>query len=358
MKRNLWLAMGLALLFLLGAAAGEETVSCTVSFLGDCSIGDAAGSVNRAGSYHACIKNNGVDWPFSLVKSWLEADDLTVANLEVVLTEREKHVKKMFPLRGKPEFTEVLKAGSIEAVNTVNNHCEDFYRDGYADTRKNLEAGGVLHFGTLRAGTSREIDDLLVRDLNGIRIGLVGFTYPQIKQENIAERIRRLKEEEGCDIVVVSLHWGREEHNTPGSGQAATARKILDAGADMIYGHHPHVLQQIHFYNGKPVLYSTGNFTFGTMSRVDPATGIFQMTWEKTGGKTELRQLRVIPCHTTYSPDFRPTPCETEEEKQKVWAKLRFKKNWKGMTDPPESFLTTGVVTLRGGEFTETGREP
>jgi len=357
MKRILWTLLAAALA--LSAAAGAaETVSCTVSFVGDCSIGDTASSENHAGSYHTCIAKNGYDWPFSLVKPYLEADDLTVANLEVVLTERERHIKKMFYLRGKPEFTEVLRAGSIEAVNTVNNHCEDFYRDGYADTRKNLDAGGILHFGTLRADTSREVDDLLVQDLNGIRLGLIGFTYPQIKLDKIEARIKRLKEEEHCDVVVVSLHWGREERSTPGTGQASTARKILDAGADMIYGHHPHVLQQIHFYDGKPVLYSTGNFTFGTMSRVDTATGIFQMTWEKTDGKTELRRLRVIPCHTTYGPDYRPVPCETAEDSQSVWAKLRFKKPWKSMTDLPESFLTTGVAELRGGAFIETVKEP
>ena len=341
--------------------AGAEDGRATVSFVGDCSIGDTAQNATYKSSYHTAIENNGYEWPFSLVREYLEADDFTVANLEVVLTTRREHKNKVYYLRGKPEFTQVLTLGSIEAVNTVNNHCEDFGAKGYTDTLENLDAGGILRFGTLRPDTNREREALLVRDIKGIRFGFMGFTYPQVDVKKIATRITRLREEEKCDVVVVSLHWGREVHDTPEKGQMSTAKKIIDAGADLIYGHHPHVLQPIHIYKGKPILYSTGNFTFGTMSRVDPATGIFQLTWEKTGDLTELKELRVIPCETTRSPDFRPFPLEEEEARKEVWAKLRFKKPYSEMTDLPESFLETGTVTFRDGEpveLTVTEKEP
>ena len=340
------------LLFTLGSALSAAD-SATVSFIGDCSLGDAY-------PYHAygeVIEREGDDWSFSLVQEWLAADDLTVANLEVVLTENTKHKDKMYALRGKPDYAAVLTAGSVEVVNTVNNHCEDFYRSGYLDTLAALDAEGVDRFGCNNPDGNNGVDDLLVREVNGIRFGFIGFSYPQTADvQRIEKRVKLLKEERGCDLVVVSLHWGREEHDTPTTGQLDYAKRVLDAGADMIYGHHPHVLQQICFYQGKPILFSTGNFTFGTMSRVDPATGIFQLTWEKTEAGVALRKLEVIPCQTTLGPDYRPFPLEDQEARESVWAKLRFSdKTWAKWTKAqkyadfttlPETFLTTGVVYL------------
>ncbi len=333
------------------AARPEGTA--LISFVGDCSIGDAIQNERYANSYHTAIETNGYEWPFSLVKQYFEADDLTVANLEVVLTTRTRHKNKVFPLRGKPEFTEVLKAGSVEAVSTMNNHCEDFGRDGYKDTLDALDAGGILRFGCNRAGTRNGYDDLLVQELNGIRFGFMSFSYPQTTDiAKIEERAKKLREEEGCDIIVVGLHWGREVHNTPTNGQMSYAKKVIDAGADMIWGHHAHILQQINFYNGKPILYSTGNFTFGTMSVVDPQTGIFQLTWQREkDGTVDLKKLQVIPCETTRGPDYRPFPLTDEAEMKEVYGKLRFLKDKDGFVNLPESFLETGVVELNHGEF-------
>ena len=361
-RRSEWISLlCLILLIALHTGAAEEsnaTGPVTISFLGDCSIGDTMQHETYESSYHTTLAKNGYAWPFSLVKSYLEADDLTVANLEVVLTTRNQHKNKVYYLRGKPEFAQVLTLGSVEAVNTVNNHCEDFGRGGYQDTLDSLDAEGILRFGCNRPDQESGHDDLLVQELQGIRFGFIGFSYPQTDDVNrIAKRIKKLKEEEGCDIVIVSLHWGREVHDTPTSGQMSYAKKVIDAGADMIYGHHPHILQQIHFYEGKPILYSTGNFTFGTMSRVDPSTGIFQLTWEKKGETTALKKLQVIPCETTRSPDFRPFPLEDPEAKKAVFAKLRFKKEYAGFVNLPESFLETGVVELHDGEFIETVTE-
>ena len=348
--------LGLVMILTAAGAFSESRVpaSATISFLGDCSIGDTMQHETYDSSYHSVLAKNGYEWPFSLVKTWLETDDFTVANLEVVLTTRTQHKNKVYYLRGKPEFARVLTLGGVDAVNTVNNHCEDFGRSGYQDTLDSLDAEGVLRFGCNRPDQESGHDDLLVQELNGIRFGFIGFSYPQTSDvDRIAKRVKKLREEENCDIVIVSLHWGREVHDTPTSGQMSYAKKVISSGADMIFGHHPHILQQIHFYEGKPILYSTGNFTFATMSRVDPATGIFQLTWEKNGDRTELKELRVIPCETTRSPDFRPHPLEDTEAQRAVFAKLRFRKEYAGFANLPESFLETGTVTLRNGSFTD-----
>lgn len=328
-----------------------RTDSATVSFVGDCSIGDSIQYKKAVSSYHTCIDQNGYDWPFSLVKDVLAADDLTVANLEVVFTARTQHTDKMYNLVADADHVAVLNAGSIELVNTVNNHSMDFGRAGYQDSLATLEAAGVDSFGSIYAGREDGFDLLGVRDVNGIRFGFIGFSYPQeADQKRIADRIATLREQ-GCDVVVVSLHWGRETHPTPTTGQMTYAKKILDAGADMIWGHHPHVLQPIQFYGGKPILYSTGNFTFGTMSNVDPATGIFQLTYQKEEGRVQLTELSVVPCQTQRSPDFRPFILTEEAQRRAVFGKLVLKKEYKGFENPPASFLETGVIHLENGQL-------
>ena len=327
------------------------TDSATVSFVGDCSIGDSIQYKKAVSSYHTCIDQNGYDWPFSLVKDVLAADDLTVANLEVVFTARTQHTDKMYNLVADADHVAVLNAGSIELVNTVNNHSMDFGRAGYQDSLATLEAAGVDSFGSIYAGREDGFDLLGVRDVNGIRFGFIGFSYPQeADQKRIADRIATLREQ-GCDVVVVSLHWGRETHPTPTTGQMNYAKRILDAGADMIWGHHPHVLQPIQFYGGKPILYSTGNFTFGTMSNVDPATGIFQLTYQKEEGRVQLTELSVVPCQTQRSPDFRPFILTEEAQRRAVFGKLVLKKEYKGFENPPASFLETGVIHLENGQL-------
>ena len=251
----------LLLLFIVPVCAEEEAV--LISFVGDCSIGDSAQYMDYDSSYTTCLEKNGLEWPFSLVKHYLEADDLTVANLEVVFTTQRKHADKQYYLKGNPENVKALTLGSIEAVNTINNHSMDFMEEGYRESLQVLEAAGIAHFGSYRYTREDGFDQLAVIERKGIRFGFIGISYPQDSHlKAISARIEKLKTEEKCDVVIVSLHWGRETHMTPESWQYKYAKNVLDAGADMIWGHHPHVIQPIHFYQGKPILYSTGNFTF------------------------------------------------------------------------------------------------
>ena len=321
-----------------------------LSFVGDCSIGDSAQYTTASSSYHTCLKKNGYAWPFSLVKDYLENDDLTVANLEVVLTTRSKHSDKMYNLVAAPEHVQALVEGSVEMVNTVNNHCMDFLIGGYDDSLSILDSAGIQHFGTIYPGLENQRDDLLVTEVNGIRFGFVGFSYPQdYDMPKIKNRISSLREQ-GADIVIVSLHWGRETYMTPESWQYPYARQLIDAGADVIWGHHPHVIQPIVLYKDKPILFSTGNFTFGTMSDVDPSTGIFQITFEKTETGAQIKELRVIPCTTQPSPDFRPKELTEEKDRLAVFKKLVLKKAMANMQNPPASFLETGVIQFENGQ--------
>ena len=332
-----------------GETSSNETL--TISFIGDCSIGDSFRSRNFERGYAKTVDRNGFDWPFSLVRSYLDADDMTVANLEVVFTTRKKQANKDMNLIADPKYVQVLMHSGVDVLNTANNHCFDFLKAGYQESMKTLDEAGIPYFGTISPGSANMVDKILAYDVKGIKIGFVGFTYPQAGDiDRIAQRIQNLRDQ-GCSLVIVSLHWGRELHATPSDGQYAYAQKILDAGADVLYGHHPHILQPVHFYKGKPIFYSLGNFTFGTMGRADPDTGIFQLSYRLTKDGPELANFKVIPCRTQGSGDYRPYELAEETERQAMLKKLVFRRETKGMQNLPESFIQTGSVNFLNGEM-------
>lgn len=349
MKRILSLLL-LCVLLSGSAAFAEEGDTIVISFLGDCSIGDSIQYRDYSVCYHNTIREKGPEWPFSLVEEVLKADDLTVANLEVVLTTHtQTRQKKEHNLIGDPSHTEVILSSGIDIVNTANNHAWDFRAVGYHDALTHLDAAGIPHFGTLYPGTEDGSDICTIMEVKGVKVGFVGFSYPQeYDKKRIANRIAQLRED-GAQIVVVSLHWGTEEKTQPSSGQTSYARYCIDAGADVVYGHHAHVLQSVQFYKGKPIFYSTGNFTFGTMSHVDPDTGIFQLTYEVVEGEPVLRRFSVVPCRTQGSGDYRPYILTDETEARAMRQKLVHKANVKNMTTVTEFFVENGYMDFEDG---------
>ncbi len=346
MKR--FLALLLICLLVLPAAAETEGETLTISFLGDCSIGDTVEYRNHTTSYHSIIEEKGAAWPFSLVRDVLEADDLTVANLEVVMTTYTKvrNDNRRWHLISDPANIAVIKESGIDIVNTANNHAWDFNAVGYHDALSHLDAAGVPHFGTLYPGTKDGSDITPIIEVKGIKIGFIGFSYPQeTDKKRIEARIKNLREQ-GAQLVVVSLHTGTEEQPQPNAGQASYMRYCIDAGADIIYGHHAHVLQSVQFYKGKPIFYSTGNFTFGTMSSVDPDTGIFQLTYDIVDGQPVSPQFSVVACRTQGSGDYRPMLLTEEEDIIAMRKKLIHKREVKGMTTVTDEFIQTGSMLI------------
>lgn len=340
-KTLVWL---IALLFLCPAIGIAETL--TLSFVGDVSIGDAAQYVKHASSFHGTVAANGLDWPFSEVAHVLLKDDVTVANLEGSITTRKSHKDIRYPLVIDPANIQVLVQGGIDVVNTANNHAYDFFADGYQDTLSALDAAGIGHFGTLSPPSSTKVDRQTVVTRKGIQIGFLGYTYPQNKDLALIEKAVAALRAEGCSLIVLSLHWGRETHMQPNSAQIKFAEKAIQLGVDVVYGHHPHVLQPIAMYGNAPVMFSTGNFVFGTMSKVDPSTGVFQLVYEIADGAPVLSEVRVIPYRTSGSGDYRAMRVTDTAEQQKIFRFLRMEKVPAGYTALPEAFLTTGVAQL------------
>ncbi len=339
-------AAGLCLLLLLtGVTALGE--SMTLSFIGDCSIGEMYEAKGIARSYTATVDKYGMDWPFSQVVDVLAADDFTFANNEVVFTERSRRQNKKFCLRAAGTYAQVYNHSGIDAVNVANNHILDYLEAGYEDTLSALTAAGIPFFGTPKPDGDDLLDGLLIREVKGVRIGMLGYTYPlDGRVKMVTRRVAALKASGQCDLIVVSLHWGTEEKTTPSYWQYDFAKAVIDAGADVVWGHHPHVLQPVVFYEGKPIFFSTGNFTFGSMSDVDPDTGIFQLVYRVEEGQATLAQFQVIPCRTRGSGDYRPYMLTDEAEKRKMLRKLIARRQARGFENLPDSFADTGVYVL------------
>ena len=245
------------------------------------------------------------------VKDIFASDDLTIVNLEGPLTTSEERADKQFSFKGDPSYTEILTNGSVEACNLANNHSKDYGIQGYEDTIANVEAAGIKTFGYERTA---------VWETNGVKVGLAGV-YELAEgmdcQDDMTAAIQSLKDA-GADLVIVSFHWGVEKENYPDETQQALAHAAIDQGADLVLGHHPHVLQGIEKYQGKYIVYSLGNFCFGgNKNPSDKDTMIFQQTFTLENGEVvEDDAINIIPCRISSEDDYnnyQPTPAEGEE---------------------------------------------
>ena len=245
------------------------------------------------------------------VKDIFASDDLTIVNLEGPLTTSEERADKQFSFKGDPSYTEILTSGSVEACNLANNHSKDYGIQGYEDTIANVEAAGIKTFGYERTA---------IWETNGVKVGLAGV-YELAEgmdcQDDMTAAIQSLKDA-GADLVIVSFHWGVEKENYPDETQQTLAHAAIDQGADLVLGHHPHVLQGIEKYQGKYIVYSLGNFCLGgNKNPSDKDTMIFQQTFTLENGEVvEDDAINIIPCRISSEDDYnnyQPTPAEGEE---------------------------------------------
>ena len=285
-------------------------VSLTVSVVGDCTLGTDE-NFDYDTSLNAYYENYGADYFFSNVKSIFSADDLTIANFEGTLTDSEDREDKEYAFKAPAEYAGILTSGSVEAVNTANNHSHDYGNQGYEDTISALDSAGILNFG---------YDKTLVTEVKGIKVGLVGIYELKDhleRKEQLKQNIAKVKAE-GAQITIVIFHWGNEKEEVPDSNQTTLAHLAIDEGADLVCGHHPHVLQGIEEYKGKNIVYSLGNFCFGgNQYPSDMDTMIFQETFtvDQNGVKAD-NVTNIIPCSVSSDSDYnnyQPTPAEGDE---------------------------------------------
>ena len=290
--------------------AETEPVSITISVAGDCTLGTDE-YFDPSTSLNAYYDSNGPEYFLQNVKSIFDADDLTIVNMEGTLTEETARQDKTYAFKGPAEYAQILTSGGVEAANLANNHSHDYGDKSYTDTIETIEAAGIVSFG---------YDRTAVMDVNGIKVGLVG-TYELADGMGCEdEMIANIKavEEQGAQIVIVSFHWGLERENYPTENQVNLAHSAIDNGADLVLGHHPHVLEGIEVYNGKNIVYSLGNFCFGGNSNPsDKDTMIFQQTFTVENGElTADNVTNIIPCSVSSESgynNYQPTPLEGDE---------------------------------------------
>lgn len=289
-----------------------DPVSLTLSVVGDCTLGTDE-TFDYDTSLNAYYENYGSAYFLQNVKSIFSQDDLTIANFEGTLTESDAREDKTFAFKGPASFTSILTDGSVEAVNTANNHSHDYGDQSYEDTMTALDAAGIVHFG---------YDETAVMDVKGIKVGMVGIyelkDHLERKQQ-LKDNIAKVKAD-GAQLIVVIFHWGNETETVPDSNQTTLGRLAIDEGADLVCGHHPHVLQGIETYKGKNIVYSLGNFCFGgNSSPSDMDTMIYQQTFTITSEGVQADNVtNVVPCSISSAAyegynNYQPTPAEGDE---------------------------------------------
>lgn len=296
-----------------------EPLSITVSMVGDCTLGTDV-NFDQSTSFDAFYQmKNDPGYFFQNVKDIFTADDLTVANMEGTLTTSNDRQQKTFAFKGNPSYTEILTQGGVEATNLANNHSHDYGDQSYEDTIQYLEAAGITTFG---------YDRTAVMDVKGIKVGLIGIYELKDglgRQQQVIDTIQEVKDQ-GAQVIIVSFHWGTEKSNIPDDIQKTLAHLAIDQGADLVVGHHPHVLQGIEKYQGKNIVYSLGNFCFGgNKNPSDKDTMIFQQTFTVENGElVEDDVTNIIPCSLSSESgynNYQPMVLEGSE-KERVLQKI------------------------------------
>ena len=292
-------------------ALPQEPVSLTITVVGDCTFGMDE-TFDYSTSFNSYYENYGPDYFLKNVKDIFEGDDLTIANCETTLTTAEEHRQDtIYQFKADPDCVRIFTGSSVEAVTTANNHSQDFFEEGYKQTLKTLDDAGVINVG---------YEKTAVVDVKGVKVGLIGM-YELIDHLGSADLLKKNIEKvrsEGAQLIVVIFHWGNELDLEPDSNQLTLGRMAVDLGADLVCGHHAHVIQGIENYKGVNICYGLGNFCFGgNVHPTDMDTIIFQQTFTVTpDGVGRDNVTNIIPCIVSSDPsynNYQPTPAEGED---------------------------------------------
>lgn len=307
-------------------ATVSSPVSLTLSVVGDCTLGTDE-TFDYDTSLNAYYENYGADYFLQNVKDIFSTDDLTIANFEGTLTDSDEREDKTFAFKAPASYASILTGGSVEAVNTANNHSHDYGEQSFDDTLAALDDAGIVHFG---------YDETAVMDVKGIKVGLVGIyeLYDHLEREQqLKDNIAKVKAD-GAQLIVAIFHWGNETETIPDSNQTTLGRIAIDEGADLVCGHHPHVLQGIETYKGRNIVYSLGNFCFGgNSSPSDMDTMIYQQTFTiDADGVKKDNVTNIIPCSISSAAydgynNYQPTPAEGDEA-TRILGKINERSSW------------------------------
>lgn len=287
-----------------------------VSFTGDMMLASLKNETT-ASNFNAYAAQNEPSYFLQNVRPLFKADDLTVVNLENVLTDRklvekEKDHDPAYWYRSRTANTEILTSSGVEAVSLANNHTGDYGPEGIKDTIKAVEKAGLLYGNNSRT---------FYYEKNGYRIAVI--CHGLWNEGQAGEIVRRIRQaEEDSDFQIVFYHGGKEKVHEPEPWRQRASRRLVDEGADLVIGNHPHVLQPRETYQGVEIIYSMGNFCYGGSKYPENRTIIYQLKLHiDSEGKLESKAGEIIPCYV-YTGDAGNNYCPgiigDEETKQRV----------------------------------------
>lgn len=295
----------------------EET-TIKISAAGDFTIGTDETFGYHGSFVHEATENGLSHFVKGLNGIFLE-DDFTTVNLETTLTTATEKAVKKFRFKGDPSYTKILSLAGIEAVNLANNHIFDYLELGYKDTMTALKNENIGYFG---------YEHHYITTVKDVQIATLGFEgWADTKEiRTQVERVIKSLREQGVQIILVHYHWGNERQYVPTSSQKSLAHFTIDSGADLVLGHHPHVVQGIEEYNGKFIVYSLGNFMFGgNRNPSDKDTFVFQQTFHlENGVLTDQKEINIVPfsiSSVSSRNDYQPTlltGAEHDRVKEKI----------------------------------------
>jgi len=275
---------------------------------------NAVGDVMLAGKWATAIRTNGYDSPFRRIATELKSGDITIANLESPIARGgSEFTGKRFRFRAEPELAGALKGSGINLVTLANNHTMDFGGQALMETIQNLGNAGIVWIG---AGANlAEARKMALYTIKGKKIAFLGYSLTRPVEffagrnrpgtapgfEKIfVEDIRRARQE--ANHVIVSFHWGAEGMSEIQPYQRTVAHRAIDAGADVIIGHHPHVLRGIERYKAGIVFYSLGNFTFASKGTSADAGVMVRLHFSEGVREAELLPLDILHRRVGFQP--------------------------------------------------------
>ena len=278
-----------------------------ITAIGDVTMGKSLGTTKMK-LFDNELKNQGNDpaFIFKNVKDIFEEDDLTLVNFECVMQEEgtqkipSKKRENQFLFLAQPSYVRALTENSVEAVALENNHIMDFGEEGRDSTIEVLTQAGIVYSNHTTMG---------VYEKDGIRVAM--FSHQTLNQPFTSEELAVMVKQEIAevrdeyDIIIESFHWGNEKDYYPVSKQVMLGRAAIDAGADLVLGHHSHRINPIEYYNGKYIVYSLGNGSFaGHNKPSDMSTFIFQERFRIKNGEITDTSFRIIPARISSRTDY------------------------------------------------------
>jgi len=265
----------------------EEVANSQIIFGGD---------MNFDRYIRTVVQTKGFDFVLENVKPFLAAADFVVANLEGPITdnpstskESEMGSRENYIFTFPPETADELASSNITVVNIGNNHIMNFGADGLEQTRIALKGKGVKYFGDPADENFRSY----VKESNGNKIGFVNYNqFTGNSKEKVISDIELVKAK--ADLVVVYAHWGNEYETAANENQKEIAHELVDLGADLVIGSHPHVVQQSEEYKGKKIYYSLGNFIFDQYFEENTQKGLLVLVSVSKGEISGFEEMEII----------------------------------------------------------------